>query len=72
MKITKRQLRRIIKEEKLKIQESGYGYTGNSPRGHVSYEKMVQAINDNIEEALRHDAIAKVIYDVMLEGGWIE
>ena len=71
MRISKRQLRNLIKEESRKLLRE-QGPMGDEDSGHVSYEEMVLAINTNIEEALRHDAMAKVIYDVMLEAGWIE
>jgi|LWDU01.1.fsa_nt_gi hypothetical protein len=72
MKITKRQLGRIIREEKLNLQENGFRRSDYDPRGDVPYEKMVQAINANIGEAMRHGAFAKKIYDIMFESGWIE
>ena len=65
MKVTKRQLRRIIRE-------SGFARADYDPRGDVPYEKMVQAIDANIGEAMQHGAFAKKIYDIMFESGWIE
>ncbi len=56
MKITKRQLRRIIKEV----------------RSDAPYEEMIQAINANLDEALAYPPFAKYIYQEMVNGGWIE
>ena len=80
MKITKRQLRRIIREGNQesamydrRAREQGYDALGSTKSGRdVPYEEMVQAVNDNIGEAMRHGAFAKSIYDIMFEGGWIE
>ena len=69
MKITKRQLRRIISEA---LPSQGVTPAGNGPAGNVSYEEMIQAINTNLGEALTHPPFAKYIYEEMVNGGWIE
>ena len=65
-------MRRSVRMSPPRVSELGISRGDYDPRGDVPYEKMVQAINTNIGEAMKHGAFAKKIYDIMFESGWIE
>jgi hypothetical protein len=58
MKITKRQLRRIIKEEKARLQEYG---AGDSPADSTAAEEELVDTVERIEQIIGEDAVASVL-----------
>tara|TARA_E500000331_G_C16976867_1_gene591771 strand:- start:320 stop:625 length:306 start_codon:yes stop_codon:yes gene_type:complete len=63
MKITKRQLRRIIREEKQKLQEA-YPVAGESSNAWIAFEKAVEdAAIPMIDAGMEMDGVLQAMHD---------
>ena len=69
MKITKRQLRRIIKEEKAKLQREAYpvGGEGPNPSWQAFEDAAYKAAAEKIEAGMEADGILRAMQETLRE-----